>query len=119
MFAKIFGWFWIIMGILFLIKPAMLRNKLQKKSFKILKKYLFAIAIILGLFLIGVGLKHQGILSKIIMVLGIIGVLKGFFFIKSKAAEKIVGWVIKQPLSFFRIAASCYILLGILILRLG
>jgi len=32
MFIKILGYFWLAAGILFLLKPQMLKNRLQKKG---------------------------------------------------------------------------------------
>ena len=118
MLIKLLGWFWIITGTLFFLRPEMLRKRLQKKTLNKLKKYLFLIVITLSLFLIGAAWKSEGLLSKIVMVLGIIGILKGFFLLKAKAAEKILEWFIKQPLTFFRFGASLQIIIGIIILRL-
>ena len=118
MLIKLLGWFWIITGILFFLRPEMLRKRLQKKTLKKLKKYLFLIVIALSLFLIAAAWKSEGLLSKIVMVLGIIGILKGFFLLKAKAAEKILEWFIKQPLIFFRFCAALQVIIGIIILRL-
>jgi len=107
------------MGVLFLLRPQMLRKSLQKKSVKKLKKALFLITIVLSILLIITTWKMQGILSKIVMVLGIIGIFKAFFLLKAKAADKILDWYIKKPIGFFRIAACFYILMGIAILTLG
>ncbi|HDZ77191.1 MAG TPA: hypothetical protein ENH41_03815 [Candidatus Omnitrophica bacterium] len=119
MFAKIVGWFWIIVGVLFLLKPAMLKNKLQKKSFKKIKKYLFLLAVILGGILVSIGFKYSGFFPKLVMVLGIISIVKGFYFLKGKAAEKVLGWFLNKPLIFFRFSALFYIVLGALILYLA
>ena len=77
MLIKILAWFWIITGVIFLLKPQFLRNKFLKKSKKILKRYLFVLAIILGSLLIAAGWKMAGILSKIVIIVGIISIIKG------------------------------------------
>ena len=118
MLIKLLGWFWIITGTLFFLKPEMLRKKLQRKTLKKLKKYLFFIIIILSLFLMGAAWKSEGILSKIVMVLGIIGIVKALFLLRAKAAENILEWFIKQPSIFFRLAASLQIIIGIIVLKL-
>jgi hypothetical protein len=118
MLIKLLGWFWIITGILFFLKPEMLRRRLQKKTLKNLKKYLFLIVITLSIFLISAAWRSEGLLSKVVMVLGIIGIFKGFFLLKAKAAEKILGWFIKQPSIFFRFGASLQIIIGIIILKM-
>ncbi len=116
MIATILGWILIIMGVLFLLKPQLLKNRLQKKGLKKLKRYMFFVLVSLGGLFIGVAWGIPGIFGKILMVLGIIGILKGFFILKAKAAEKTIEWLRAQPLILFRIGACFYITLGIIIL---
>ena len=118
MLIKLLGWFWVITGIIFFLRPEMFRRRLQKKTVKKLKRYLFLITITLSICLIAAAWKTEGLLSKIIMVLGIIGIFKAFFLLKAKAAEKILQWFVKQPVVFFRFAACLQIIIGIIILRL-
>jgi uncharacterized protein YjeT (DUF2065 family) len=118
MLAKLLGWLFIIAGILFLLKPQMLRKRFQKKSLKALKKYLFVIVMFLSILFITAALRTSGILSKILLVLGIVGIFKGFFFLKAKIAGRIIEWYGKQSLAFFRFFASLYILSGLIILWL-
>ena len=117
MLAKIFGWFWIIMGVLFLIKPQLLRRRLQVKSTKKLRKALFLITLFLAVSLILASFKAAGILPKIITLVGIIGIFKAFFFLKSKAAESLIAWISRQPLKIFRFGAVGYIIMGLIILN--
>jgi len=118
MFIKLLGWIWVITGIIFLIFPGMLRKRLQKKSIKRIRKFLFLIVISLSLLLISAAWKSQGALAKLVMILGIVGLFKGFFLLKAKAAEKIIEWFIKKPLIFFRIWAAAQVLIGAIILKL-
>ena len=89
MFLSILGWFWIITGALFLLRPDMLRRRLQKKSTKIVKRYLFVIILFFASMLVAAGLKAHGVPAKIIMILGVIGVFKGLFLLRAKASDKI------------------------------
>ena len=116
MLAKILGWFWILTGIIFLLKPEWLRKRLQKKSYKILKKYLFVIALFFGFLFITAAFKSAGISSKLLLFFGIIAIFKSLFFLKAKAAARILDWFIRQPSFLFRIVALCQIILGIIIL---
>lgn len=116
MIAVILGWILIIIGVLFLLKPQLLKNRLQKKGLKKLKRYMFFMLVSLGGLFIGVAWGIPGIFGKILMVLGITGILKGFFILKAKAAEKIIEWLSAQPLIFFRISACFHIVIGIRIL---
>ncbi|MFH1622637.1 MAG: hypothetical protein ABIA97_05925 [Candidatus Omnitrophota bacterium] len=104
------------MGILFFLRPQMLRNKLQKKTYRYIRRLLFVVAIFLGILLISAGFKTEGFLSKFLMLLGIIGIIKAVFFIKAKSAEKILNWFLKQPIPFFRFCASVQIAIGVVIL---
>ncbi len=116
MLAKILGWLFVGIGILFFIRPNTLREKLKKKSIKRIKKYLCIIAISIGILLIKASWGIKGILAKAIIVLGILAIVKGFFFIKGKASEKVIVWFSKQSLLLFRFIALIYLGLGIIIL---
>jgi len=116
MLVKILGWFWLIAGILFLLKPKMLKELLQKKSIKQLKKVSFGIAIFVGFWLLVAGLRSAGFLSKFLMVLGIASLVKALIFLRAKIADKIIAWLGRQSLAFFRLAACVHILLATIIL---
>ena len=81
-----------------------------------IKKAYFAIGIFFGIMLISVGLKATGAISKIILVIGLIALIKAFFLIKTKAAERLVEFFLKQSLITFRIWALGQIAIGVLIL---
>ena len=119
MLKVLLGWFFIIIGVVFLLWPGLLRRRLQKKSMKYVRRALFLVTVPLAWFLIVTGLKYEGLLSKVLMVAGIIGIFKAFFLLKAKAAEKIIDWFLKRPAIFFRAAATFQIVLGIIILSLN
>jgi len=114
MLIKIIGILWILLGILFILKPQILQKRLQKKSTKKVRKNLFLLALFLAFTLILASLKSQGILPKIIMILGIIGIIKAFTFLNAKAAEKLISWISSKPVSIFRLGGVAYVLLGII-----
>ena len=118
MFVKILGYIWLVVGILFLLKPQILKNRLQKKGLKKLRKYFVLLALILGALLISIGFKFQGILAKIVMILGILGIFEGIFLLKAKASDKIIEWFAAKPLIYFRLGACFYIAIGIILLTL-
>jgi len=113
--TRILGWLWIVGGSLFFIKPGLLKRKLQKKSIRRVKKYLCLVAIFAGFILMKVSREIRGALSKITMILGVLGVIKGFIFIKNKTSERIIEWFSKQSLSF-RLISLLYIGMGIVVL---
>lgn len=116
MFSYIVGSLFIMLGILFLLYPEGLRRRLRKKALRRIRRYFFAGAIFLGVLLISTGWKYEGILPKILVLAGIITILKGVFFLKSRVADKVTEWILGQPVLFFKIFAACQIALGLLIL---
>ena len=118
MLVRALGWFFIIMGVLFVIWPQLLRNRLLKKSYKTVRKYFVLLSIFLGILLIKAAWGYEGLLSKIIVIIGIMAIFKGFFLLKSKAAEKMTAWFARQPLILFRMGAVTHILIGAAILNL-
>jgi uncharacterized protein YjeT (DUF2065 family) len=105
-----------MLGLVFLLYPEGLRRRLRKKALRRIRRYFFAAAVFLGILLISAGWKYEGILPKILVLIGIIAILKGLFFLKSKAADKITEWILEQPVLFLKIFAACQIVLGLLII---
>ncbi|MFC1780762.1 hypothetical protein ACFLZ8_00675 [Planctomycetota bacterium] len=89
---------------------------MRKKAIRKIRRYLFAGAITLGILLISTGCKYEGLLPKILVLVGIIAIFKGVFFLKSRAADKVTEWILRQPLVVFKIFAVCQIILGLLII---
>ena len=119
MILKVVGWFWVITGVLFLIMPNILKKRLQKKSNKVVRRYLFAMAIFLTAGVISMGMEISGITAKIIMIIALIALIKGVFFVKSKASNGIIEFLKDKPTSVFRIWAGVQVVIGALILLLG
>ncbi len=119
MLANLAGWFLIIIGVIFFLKPELLRKRLQRKSHKTARKILFSLIIVISSFIITLAFKTQGALSKILGILGIIGIVKGFLLIKGKLADKLLDLYIKQPVGVFRIWAVIQIAIGASILLLN
>ena len=118
MFAKILGCAWIILGIVFLMKPQMLQNRLQKKGIKKARKYLFAAALALSSMILSIAWNSEGILAKIVFIIGLVGIFKSMFFLKEKTSEKLVEWLSKKPMKFFSIWAAAQICFGMMLLLL-
>ena len=110
MFSYILGIFFITVGLLFLLYPEGLRRRLRKKALRRIRRYFFAGAVFLGILLISTGWNHDGLLPKILTIGGIIAVLKGLFFLKSKAADKVTAWILEQPVFFFKKAICATVL---------
>ncbi|UCH12065.1 MAG: hypothetical protein JSW18_04415 [Candidatus Omnitrophota bacterium] len=118
MFIKIVGYIWLGMGIILLIRPQVLKKRLLKKGLRRLRKLFALLALVLGGLLISIGFKFQGILPKILVILGILGIIKGFLLLNSKSSDALFNWAAELPLTYFRIGACCQIAIGIIILSL-
>ena len=119
MLATIAGWIWILTGILFFVSPGVFRAVLTRRSIKHLRRILFAVTLMLSALLIGIAVRADGIIAKIVMAMGIIGIVKAVFFLASRSSEKVIAWFAQQPLNLFRIGAATQILIGVLLLKLG
>jgi len=117
MITKIIGIIWVVWGILILVKPEVLRKKLQTKGSKKIKKNLFLLTLFLSITLIIVSLKVSGLLPKILLILGVIGIFKAFIFLKSKASDKLIAFSANLSLSIYRIGGAMYIVLGLAIMK--
>lgn len=111
-----FAWFWIVFGIIFLINPEKFRKALQSKGYIIFRNYLFLIILFTSLLLLNLAFSASAVLAKVLAALGIIGMIKAFFILKSKAAEKIFDWFSKRSAKFLKGLAIFYIAIGITIL---
>lgn len=118
MFAKILGCAWIILGVVFLMKPQMLRNRFQKKGIRKIRKYLFAAALAVSSMILSVAWNSEGILAKIVFIFGLVGIFESMFFLKEKTTQKLVEWLSKQPIKFFSIWAAAQICFGMMLLLL-
>ncbi len=117
MLTTIIGWFWIILGVLFIIKPDFLKKRLVKKGNKRVKRTLFFAALILSFTLIAAALKHQGLLPKIIVILGVIGIIKAVIILKSKASDKLLAWAAGRSLLFYRAGGLAYVIIGVILVK--
>ena len=115
--AKILGIIWILLGILWAIKPVILRNYIKKKISRRMKWVVYGFLLVFGFLMIGSVIKAPGILAKIVGILGILLVIKVVILMMSKASEKLWEWWLRQPLIVFRLQAVLLIILGILMVR--
>jgi len=116
MFLKLLAFIWVISGIVFLIKPLWMRGMLQKKGAKKMRGIFFGLALVLGGALIGATWGKEGILYKMVMIAGIVGIVKAFFFLNAKASEKVFEWFAGQSIIFFRLCAGAQLGFGLFLL---
>ena len=118
MVIKIIGWIWLTTGIVLVLIPGILRWQIQRKSKKIIRRYLFAAALLPAALLVAIGFKINGIVPKLVMIVGLFILIKIVFSFKSKAAEKVIDFLKKQPLMFFRLLALVQAVIGLAIVYL-
>ena len=118
MLTKILGVIWILLGVLWLIKPEMLKKRLKKKMNRKIKWIVFGFVVMFGFIMIGSVFKTPGVLPKIIGIIGMILVIKGIILVTSKTSDRIFGWLEDRPLKIFRIWALVFLAIGLAMLFL-
>lgn len=111
--AKIVGLIWIILGLIGLVKPEMLKNRLKKKMGRTLRRTMYGAVLILGLSLIGSVIKIPGILSKVIGLIGLIIAIRAVILFTSKTSGQLIDKLVNRPLQFFRIWALFILITGL------
>jgi uncharacterized protein YjeT (DUF2065 family) len=112
MILKIIGWFWVSSGVIFLIFPEFFRSLLKLKGYWKIKHWFFGIACLMGFLLIKATWDKPGLAAKVLMICGVIAIFKGVFYLKHKAAERLIEWITNQPQSNLRLWATAQIVFG-------
>jgi membrane-bound ClpP family serine protease len=110
--SKIIGILVMLAGLLWLIKPEALRNRLKRKLNRRLKFVVYVFVIMFGFLLIGSVLGAEGLFPKIVGIAGLVLVIKGILLLTSKASEKMLDWVADRPVLFFRLWALVVFAIG-------
>lgn len=113
--AKILGIIWIILGILWAVKPAILRDRLKRKMSRKIKWAVYGFLLAFGILITGSVMKIPGILAKIVGLVGVILIIKTIVLMLSKTSEKLWEWWLSQPLIIFRLQALCFVVVGIML----
>lgn len=116
MLANILGVIWILLGILWVIKPEMLKNRLGRKMDRKLRRMTFIFVVFFGLMILGSVIKAEGLVPKIIGLIGIIITIKGILLVTSKTSEKLISWWAERSLVFFRIWGIIILTTGVMLI---
>ena len=116
MIANILGTIWVVLGLLWIIKPRMLKNRLVKKMNRKVRWVVYGFVLMLVFSLLGVVIKAQGLFLKLGGLVGIFIVVKGILLLKSKASEKISNLWAGKSLLFFRVWGIVVLASGILLI---
>lgn len=116
MWAKIAGIIWILLGILWLIKPQLLRKRLIKKTGRKMRWAVYGFIIVFVFSLLGMVFKAQWLWLKIAGIAGILFAVKAILGLLAKASGKVAGFWEEKPLNFFRIWGLVLCLSGVLLI---
>lgn len=116
--AKILGIIWVVLGVLWLIKPEALKNRLKRKVNRKMRWTIYGFLIVFGILMVGSVIKIPGFLPKVVGVIGAILVIKGILLFFSKASDKLWAWWAERPLFYFRIQALIILAIGIMLISL-
>lgn len=116
MLSFFLGVVFVLFGVLSLLFPESLRRSLRRRAVWKLRRYFFVAAVSAGVLLISAGWRHEGLLPKVLMCIGVVALLKGLVFLNSRAAEDVTAWILERPVLQLRIFAAGQIALGLLML---
>ena len=116
MLSKIVGIIGIFTGLLWLMRPEALKNRLKRKMSRKLKLTVYCFIIIFGLLIIGSALGAPGILGKAVGIIGLIITIKVIMLITSKTSEKMSEWLADKPLKLYRIWALAIVAVGVMLI---
>jgi hypothetical protein len=112
---QVIGIFVFLAGILFLVKPAVIKQLIVflQKGYRIYFVGMLRIALAI-VFLLG---ARQCDMTRVIVVLAILFLLSGLsiFMLGSAKIRRILEWYLRQPLFFLRVLALIPLILGGLI----
>lgn len=106
MIATIVGSLWVLSGVVFLYRPKRMLRKLQKKGIRNIKRILMAGGIVLSGYMILLGFSYPGVLPKVLLAIGLLGLAKSFFFLKGRAAKRLVDLSLLVPVSASRSSST-------------
>lgn len=116
MLLKFVGWFYVLFGAVYMLKPDWLKNRLKNKSTRKIRWAFFFLTLSIAWIFIKAGWGASGILPRILVVFGIIGIFKAMAFANAKAAETLIFFWLKQPDQMFRIASVGMIAFGAILI---
>ncbi|MBN1871745.1 MAG: hypothetical protein JW800_04140 [Candidatus Omnitrophica bacterium] len=115
--ARLLGIFWLLFGIVWLIRPDILKNRLKRKMSRRIRWTIYGFLFFFGLIMIGSLIKAEGLLPKIIGILGVILVIKSTLLFLSKTSDRLWKWWAEQPLMIFRLQALIIIIVGAMLVK--
>ena len=115
---KLLGIIWIILGLLWLLKPDLLKNRLKRKIGRRIKWTVYGFLVAFGCLIVGGALKMPGLWAKAAGIIGAVLVIKGILLFSSKTSDRLWQWWAERPLLYFRAQALFILAVGIILFKL-
>jgi hypothetical protein len=109
-----FGWAYMILAIWWFFRPKRIRNVFERSFRRKMRWLLVVVTFAVGGVIFGAGRDIGGWVGTLLVVIGIVALLKGLFFLSGKASDKVFDWWAKQPDSVYRAAAVVMFIVGLL-----
>jgi len=116
MLSNILGVIWVLLGLLWTIKPEMLKNRLKKKMSRRIRRVVFGFLLVFGILMVGSVLKVPGVLPKVLGIVGMIIAIKAITLITSKTSEKVFEWWGERPVVWFRVWGLIVLGVGVMLI---
>lgn len=116
MFSRVIGALWIMLGIFWLLRPEVLRQRIIRKMTRTLKWVLFGFVVTLTISLIGSVFKANGLMIKAASVAGLIIAVRLIVVLGSKTSGRMGDWLSGRNLNFFRLWGIFIVVTGIIVM---
>jgi uncharacterized protein YjeT (DUF2065 family) len=111
-FILILGWFLVITGILFIIRPERARNKITSHIYGIIKWNILVLCIFVGSGLLSLSDKTTGAISNALFIFATVGTVWMFFLLRKKTRKKLSEKLGLVPIRYLKIFALVQIAVG-------
>ena len=116
MVKVLIGLCWIFFGLIFFLRPWISRSWLRWRSLRKIRWTLFWFALGGGISLVVAAWSLPGGLAKIVIALGLLGIAKGYYFLKCESSEWLIEHFAELPEGAFRWYAMVYVVIGFLLI---
>lgn len=117
MISKIAGIFWMAMGIIGFIHPKFIQDLFKKKAKKKNFKLFISFLLFFGSFALSLFFRFEGIMFKILIIIGFVALFKMFLIINSTISNKVNKYLVKINKNYYRIFAIIIIVAGFILFK--
>ena len=115
---NIIGIFWMLIGLIGIIKPVFIHNFFRKKTGKRQFKLIIAVILLLGSVFLELFFISESILLRVLVVIGFVAVVRGILMLNKKTGEKVSNYLSKLPIFYFRLIAIVFFIIGFVFLKI-